>query len=455
MHQFVAAPTDLLRPRPERREDGRSRRARAPRSSHAEQIAPPDRPDPVALLAEQHTARLPDLVPVRVARMAESPFAFLRGSAIVMAADLAATPTSGLTVQACGDAHLANFGGFASPERREVFDLNDFDETLVGPWEWDVKRLAASAMVAARDLGMGDEVGRAAVRSAIGAYRDAMRSAAELPVLDLWYAQVEIERDLLPRLSGRARRTTEQALEKMRRRNSQQMLPKLTELTDAGPRIIENPPLVTHEGMTVEETEAAAGFVHRYMETLPEERHVLLKRFRFVDAARKVVGVGSVGTRCFVVLLMAPDGEPLFLQIKEAPPSVLETWCGPFDGSGGKRVVVGQREIQTASDVFLGWADLPGHDFYIRQLRDMKVSADLTRVRPEGLSTYLRICGAVLARAHARTGDPVAISGYLGSGEVFVDAISAWAEAYADQTAADHARLLAAVAAGELPMATA
>lgn len=453
MNEFVADPTDWLQPRSERRDDGRSRRDRAPRSSHAEHVAHPDRPDPVELLAAQHATRLPDLVPVRVARMAESPFAFLRGSAVVMAADLARTPTSGLTVQACGDAHLANFGGFASPERREVFDLNDFDETLVGPWEWDVKRLAASAVVTARDLGMGGDLGRAAARSGVQSYRDAMRSAAALPVLDVWYRQVEIERDLIPRLSGRSRRTATQALEKMRRRNSQQVLPRLTELTDAGPRIVENPPLVTHEGMSDEETGAAVGFVERYLATLPEERRVLLGRFRLLDVARKVVGVGSVGTRCFVVLLMAPDGEPLFLQIKEAPPSVLEQYCGAFDGSGGMRVVIGQREIQTASDVFLGWAELPDHDFYVRQLRDMKVSVDLSRVRPEGLSTYSRICGAVLARAHARTGDPVAIAGYLGSGEVFVDAVTEWAEAYADQTVADHTRLLDAIAAGELPVA--
>lgn len=454
MHQFVADPTDLLSSRTDRQEDGRSRRSRAPRSAHAEHIAPADRPDPVALLAEQHTTRLPDLVPVRVARMAESPFAFLRGSAIVMASDLARTPTSGLTVQACGDAHLANFGGFASPERREVFDLNDFDETHVGPWEWDVKRLAASAAVAARDLGMGDDVARSGARTAVQAYRDAMRSAAEMAVLDLWYTQVEIERDLIPRLSGRARRSTEQALEKMRRRTSQQVLPKLTELTDAGPRIVENPPLVTHQGMTEIEASAAFGFVDAYLASLPEERRVLWKRFRTLDVARKVVGVGSVGTRCFVVLLMTPDGEPLFLQVKEAPPSVLERHCGSFDGPGGKRVVVGQRSTQATSDVFLGWAEMPGSDFYVRQLRDMKVSADFTRMRPEGLPVYMKICGSVLARAHARTGDPVAIAGYLGSGEVFVDAVTEWALAYADQTVADHARLLAAVDAGELPIAS-
>ena len=448
--QFAAAPTDVLRSRADRRDDARSRRQRSPRSAHAEHPVRPDRPDPLALLAEQHVTRLQDLIPIRLGRMAESPFAFLRGAALAMADDLAHTPTSGLTVQACADAHLLNFGGFASPERREVFDLNDFDETLVGPWEWDVKRLTASASVAADHLGFGPQVAREAARTAAAAYRDAMSATAEMSVLEAWYRQIEFERTLLAAAPDHAQRAVNKAIAKMRRRTSEQLLPRLTRLTDDGLRIAEQPPLVTHAGLTHLEADAAATFFERYLDTLPEERRVLIERFRLIDVARKVVGVGSVGTRCLVALLMAPDHEPLFLQIKEAPPSVFERSCGAYAGSGGRRVVTGQREIQTAADVFLGWADHESFDFYVRQLRDMKFSFDVTTMRPDTFLTYLRLCGGVLARAHGRTGDPVAIAGYLGSGDVFIDAVTEWSMAYAEQTRADHARLVDAIAAGEV-----
>jgi uncharacterized protein (DUF2252 family) len=450
MARFVAEPTDLHLSRAERREVGRARRERVPRSAHAELSTSPDRADPVTLLAEQHTTRVQELVPIRWARMAQSPFAFLRGAALPMLEDLAGGATTGFTVQACGDAHLLNFGGFASPERREVFDLNDFDETLVGPWEWDVKRLAASIAVAAHDVGMDPDTGHGAMAAAVRAYRDSMIEASDRGVLEIWYHQVELERSVLPNLTGASRDAALAALEKMRRRTGQRLLPKLTELTDSGRRILERPPLVTRLGLTEADQDAVRTFWENYVATLPSERQVLLQRFSLVDVARKVVGVGSVGTRCFIALCIAPDDEALFLQIKEAPASVFERACGPATVSGGERVVSGQREIQAASDIFLGWSTINGHDFYIRQLRDMKYSLDVAAMSPQGFEVYARLCGSVLARAHARTGDPVALAGYIGTGEVFVDSIARWGAGYARQTNADHSRLAAAIADGEV-----
>lgn len=448
---FRADPTDVWTSVEERREIGRARRRTVPRSSHAELPTPPDRPDPVALLEEQHRTRLADLVPVRVGRMAQSPYAFLRGSAVVMSEDLSNTPTTGLTVQACGDAHVANFGGFATPERLDVFDLNDFDETLVGPWEWDVKRLAASAVVALSetDQPVTPDDARLVARAAVRQYRDAMARFATAPVLETWYRQLEIER-VIPHLSPAAQRVADEAIAKMRRRTALRQLPKLTELTGEGRRLVERPPLITSVGFTDDQRDEVRAFVTAYIASLPPERRTLLEHFQPVDVARKVVGVGSVGTRCFVVLLLTPEDEPLFLQVKEAPPSVLERHCGPFEGSGGERVVHGQRSIQAASDILLGWTSGFGHDFYVRQLRDRKYSFDLTGLSPVGMETYVRVCATTLARAHARTGDAAAISGYLGTGDVFPDAAAEWARRYADRTRADHAELVAAIADGRI-----
>lgn len=447
-YPFRAAPTDLHRSRAERAEQGRARRELVRRSSHDDVIVADSRPDPLAVLDGQNRTRIPELVPVRWGRMAQSPLAFLRGAALVMAHDLAAGPTTGLTVQACGDAHLMNFGAFATPERNEVFDLNDFDETLVGPWEWDLKRLLASGAVAVLERGGSDTDTERIVRTAARAYCTHLDTYAQLPVLDMWYRQISIERDVIPGLSGRGRRQTGQLLTKMRKRTSAALMPKLTELTDAGRRIIDNPPLITHDGVVSIEHERAERFLAAYRDSLSEERRVLLDRYELVDAARKVVGVGSVGTRCIIVLMMAPDDEALFLQIKEASASALEVACAPYEGPAGRRVVVGQRLIQAAGDTLLGWADGETSSFYVRQLRDMKYSVDLDAVTLDGLGNYLVRCAQILARSHARTGDAVAIDGYLGSGATFSDSVTRWAIAYGHQTVADHALLVAAIADG-------
>jgi len=446
--RVLADPTDLFAPSTARREIGRERRRAVPRSAHAEFAPRPDRPDPLALLAEQNATRLEDLVPVRMGRMAQSPFAFLRGAAVVMAEDLANSPTTGFTVQACGDAHVANFGAFASMERRDVFDLNDFDETLVGPWEFDIKRLAASAAVMVTEFGLGDDAARSAVAAAVRSYRDRIKLAANTPVLDTWYRQLEID-EIRRHLPRDGRQLADQTVRAMQRRTSLAQLPKLTELTDQGRRIALRPPLISAIEVGRDDEEVRE-FVARYVDSLPPERRVLLSRFRVVDAARKVVGVGSVGTRCFIVLLMTSDDEPLFLQIKQAPPSVLERVCGPYPRSGGERVVTGQRSIQATSDIFLGYTHGFGHEFYVRQLRDRKYSLDLGQLQARGQQIHGALCGAVLARAHARTGDAAAISGYLGSGEAFVEAICEWAMLYAQQTRIDHARLVAAIADGDI-----
>jgi uncharacterized protein (DUF2252 family) len=454
MPAFNALPTELSQPRRDRVEAGRSRRVEAPRSAHRE-LRLADARDPLAILEAQNRARLADLVPVRWGRMAQSPFAFLRGAAAVMAADLAATPTTGLTVQTCGDAHLMNFGGFASLERREVFDLNDFDETLPGPWEWDVKRLAASATVAALDHGFDPSTARSIATDAIAAYCDKIAELSDSGVLETWYLQVELEREVLPRLTKAGRTMTRAAIDKMRSRHSVGLLPKLTALAGDTRRIVDHPPLITHTGLLENEADLVEEFFERYFESLSPARRLLLRRFRLVDIARKVVGVGSVGTRCYIALLMTGDDEPLFLQIKEAPPSILEPYCGTYGGPGGRRVVEGQQLIQTAGDALLGWAssDTPHFGnlhFYVRQLRDMKQSVNLAELQHLGFTTYLRLCGATLARAHARTGDGVAIAAYLGGGRRFTEAVGQWAADYAEVTTADHARLVEAIADGTI-----
>ncbi|MCX4803806.1 DUF2252 domain-containing protein [Streptomyces sp. NPDC058682] len=435
----------------ERLRRGRAVRKITGRAAHGRWTASPDRPDPVGVLQRQATDRVPELLPIRYGRMAASPLAFLRGAASVMAADLATTPQTGLTVQLCGDAHLLNFGMFASPERALLFDLNDFDETFPGPFEWDVKRLAASVAVAARDNGHGDD---RAARAALGvarAYRETIRELAGHRELDVWYHRTDTA-DLLPLIRKReVRDRVEANLARARRRTSLRALGKLTEVRDGRRRIIHDPPLL--EPLARADSREVDEIFDKYRSTLPEERRLLLDRFRFADVARKVVGVGSVGTRCFIVLLLGRDADdPLFLQIKEAVPSVLQGHLPDDEHEHqGHRVVAGQRRMQAAGDIFLGWTTGPaGRHFYGRQLRDMKGSADLAGMPPGLLARYAELCARALARAHARTGDRIAIAGYLGGADTFDRAVAGFALRYADRTRADHALLTAAVADGRI-----
>ncbi len=441
-------------PAAEARARGRALRERVPRSSHAGWSAPPDRPDPIALLEEQNRGRVPELVPIRWGRMLQSSFAFLRGSALVMATDLASTPATGLLVQAGGDAHLGNFGTFASPERTLLFDVNDFDETLTGPWEWDVKRLAASAVVAGRDAGHPEASCVAAAREAVRSYRTRLAGYAELPVLDVWYSRVDAEAaSALFQHAGLAQ--YRRIIAAARKHTSQRVLPKLTELTEeGGRRIVDHPPLVTHDELCEDRTELAA-ILAGYRDSLSEAHQLLLGRFHLEDFARKVVGVGSVGTRCYVALLVTAEGEPLLLQLKQAMDSVLaRRWAtGPVPHNG-RRVVAGQRVMQATSDIFLGWTKGGGVDFYVRQLYDMKGSPVVASMDGPALAEYLALCGWALARAHARSGDAAAISGYLGTGDTFDEAVTRFAADYATQTLHDHAALVEAVRAGRVTAAT-
>ncbi|MFZ3474205.1 DUF2252 domain-containing protein [Streptomyces sp. 4.24] len=435
----------------ERARRGRAARKRVTRTSHGRWTAAADRPDPLDVLERQAADRVVELLPIRYGRMAASPFTFLRGAAAVMAADLAAQPDTGLTVQLCGDAHLLNFGLFASPERALLFDLNDFDETLPGPFEWDVKRLAASAAVAAREGGHGDDRARQSAQATARAYRSSMRRLAELGELAVWYQRFDTA-ELLPMIrETKLRSRVEASLARARRRTSLHALAKLTETREGRRHIVHDPPLL--EPLTSPDSRAVGEIFSEYRDTLPEERRLLLDRYRFVEAARKTVGIGSVGTRCFIVLLTGRDEQdPLFLQIKEAGRSVLEDHL-PADSHGhhGHRVVAGQKLLQAAGDVFLGWTTGPaGRDFYARQLRDMKGSADVETMTPVMLRQYAELCGTALARAHARSGDRIAIAGYLGNADTFDRAIADFALQYADQTAQDHALLTAAISDGAI-----
>ena len=428
----------------DRRAAGKELRNKVPRSSHAEWTPAANRPDPLSLLEEQNRSRLPQLVPLRYARMSASPFTFLRGSPIVMAQDLATTPVTGIQVQICGDAHLNNFGIYATPERNQVFDVNDFDETLPGPWEWDLKRFATGIVVAARTNSFPSTINRRAVLSGIQSYREHMWKYSEMSHIDVWYSRIDYESSL-----QFVRRTfrwyIEKQAEKSRQRSSLQAFPKLTIQVDGQHRIKDDPPLIVHlddEALT----EQLKGLVETYRPTVQEDRRVLLSRYHCVDVAQKVVGVGSVGTRCYVVLLLGNDSnDPLLLQIKEAQASVLERHLGPsIYPNHAQRVVSGQRLMQAASDLFLGWTRLGSTDYYIRQFRDMKLSVNLETLIPEGFIEYCRFCGWALARAHARSGDSAQISGYLGRSDVFDRAIATFAEIYADQTERDHAALVSA-----------
>jgi len=385
--------------------------------------------------------------------MMESPFAFFRGAALVMADDLSRTASTGVIVQACGDAHLANFGGFATPERQLVFDVNDFDETHPAPWEWDVKRLAASIAIAGRELGHPEASCRDAVRSAIRSYREHMLRPEELPALDVWYSRLDANA-ILAAVNKRTQVRVMKKVGSARSRNSVGLMPKLTVEKKGGLQIVEKPPLIVHvQSGQIQATRDALGRVlEQYRATLPPERSALFHRFRFVDFALKVVGVGSVGTRCFVALFLNGDGEPLFLQAKEAMASVLERYTGPSSWRHhGERVVRGQRPMQAAGDIFLGWTTgLEGRALYIRQLRDMKVTADIASFTPSLLEEYGQLCGWALARAHARTGDAAVLAGYLGHKPAFDEAVVSFAERHADQNERDHAAFLKAIRSGRL-----
>jgi len=452
----------------ERAARGKTARAVAPRTSHAVFEPATDRPDPIALLEEQAASRVPELVPVRWGRMLVSPFSYYRGAALPMASDLATTPVSGLAVQACGDAHLSNFGIFGSAERRLVFDVNDFDETLPGPWEWDVKRLAASLEVAARDNEFSAKQRRDIVTAAVARYRLAMRGFAEQTNLAVWYAHADVDRfraDLDAQMTRRGRRTVDQSIAKARTRDSMQEVAKLTRVVDGRPRILSDPPLLVPVTELIPADADRAAFtallgslVAGYRRTLETDRRFLLEQYQVCDMARKVVGVGSVGTRCWIALLLGRDtADPLFLQVKEAERSVLSRFMGASKyHNQGQRVVAGQRLMQAASDIFLGWqriqAGLDGkaRDFYVRQLRDWKFSLDIAGMLPKGMRAYGEVCGWTLARAHARSGDRIAIAAYLGGSDVFDKAIAQFAGAYADQNERDYLSLVDAAAAGRI-----
>jgi uncharacterized protein (DUF2252 family) len=452
----------------ERRAAGRRARETTPRSSLSRWKAAPDRPDPIGILEEQNTTREHDLVPVRHGRMAVSPFTFYRGGAAIMAADLSNTPRAGLDVQICGDAHLSNFGAFASPERELLFDLNDFDETLTGPFEFDVERLAASFVIAGRNNGFPEADSREAAQTAVRAYRETIGVFSTMSTLDIWYARLPADRLVeLVRASGRkVGRKTEQRLDKglakTRTRDTMQAVSKLTERVDGVRRIVSQPPIVVPlrdimdvYGLSPDEVDALVRDQFRaYKATLPPERRLLLERFRFVDLARKVVGVGSVGTRAFIALFEGRDqDDPLFLQVKEATSSVFEAYLRPSRyRHHGERVVNGQRLMQAASDIMLGWTkglDQERH-FYWRQLRDMKGSFEIENTAPPDLIDYAQICGWTLARAHARSGDPVAITAYLGKGDTFDRAMVDFSRRYADQNEQDYEAFTKAIASGKL-----
>ena len=450
----------------DRRALGKQARSQVPRSSHAAWEPPKDRPDPIELLEAQAETRVPSLVPIRYGRMLSSPFAFYRGSASVMAADLATTPTSGLWAQLCGDAHLANFGAFGAPDRRLVFDLNDFDETLPGPWEWDVKRLGASFALAGREHGLKRQQRRTALLTMVRTYREMMRGFADARTLDVWYSRLDADELVaqLQALGDRKRlREFERNVAKARTKDSLRALKRLTRRVNGNLRIISDPPLIVpieelaeDDERHVEESQIRS-LLRTYRESLAHDRRRLLDGYRYVHLARKVVGVGSVGTRAWIVLLIGRDeNDPLFLQFKEANESVLEPYTAPSRYENhGERVVRGQRLMQATSDILLGWLPTVGmdgrdRDFYGRQLWDWKRSADFAALDAEGYGIYARACGFTLARAHARSGDRIAIGAYLGSGERFDEAIAEFSELYADQAERDFAALREAASSGRI-----
>ncbi|MCU1494602.1 MAG: hypothetical protein JWO62_2366 [Acidimicrobiaceae bacterium] len=429
---------------------GKRLRRLIPRETHGEWQPEPGRANPLALLDEQNRVRIPQLVPVRIGRMAASPFAFYRGAAAVMAADLASSPVTGIEVASCGDAHLSNFGLFASPERQLLFDVNDFDETLPAPWEWDVKRLAASGVVAARQNGFDRAQSENAARGAVRSYRERMITFARLGALDIYYSRVDAD-SLVQVMAAVPRKQIDKALAAARRNTAARAMAKLTVTTGGLPRIVDQPPLVVHPPEIATDQPLINAAIDAYASSLREDVSTLLSRFRPVDMAHKVVGVGSVGTRCFIALFLDDKDVPLFLQVKEAQQSVLERYWRPSSiDHHGHRVVSGQRVMQSATDIFLGSSSAQGHHFYVRQLRDMKGSAPIEALQPAALTEYLELCGWALARAHAQSGRAGEIAGYLGSSDVFDQAIVRFAAAYADQSELDHQLLLTAINAGQV-----
>jgi uncharacterized protein (DUF2252 family) len=435
---------------------GKSLRDKCLRESHAAWKPAADRPDPIALMEESNKGRMPHLVPIRHGRMLQSPFTFYRGAALNMAADLAGTPASGIRVQACGDCHLCNFGSYATPERRVIFDINDLDETLPAPWEWNVKRLTASFVLACRDNGLGEDTARDAVLSCVRSYRERIAEYSKMHVLDVWYSSIEVDNLVATVQDEEARKRYKKRLSKARERSVlEHDFPELATTTGLAPTIKENPPLIFHLREQAHEEHSAniqRSFA-RYRETMQEDRRLLLDRFKLMDFAIKVVGVGSVGTFCGIILLMASEHDPLFLQFKQARPSVLEAYAGKsLHTNDGQRVVHGCRMMQSASDLFLGWTEGDhGRHFYIRQLNDMKVKPMVEMFTPSVMLMYAGVCGWTLAHAHARSGEPAKISGYLGrKSDKFDKAIADFAIAYADQSERDHETLMKAVRAGKL-----
>jgi uncharacterized protein (DUF2252 family) len=433
----------------ERRAEGKKLRDAVPRESHAGWTPPADRRDPVEIVLASNKGRRPELVPIRHRRMLQSAFAFYRGTAAIMAADLARTPSSGLRVQACGDAHLSNFGGFATPERDVVFDVNDLDETLPAPWEWDLKRLSASLVLAGRHLQFKGSENERIARAAASSYRQHMASYALKRVMDIWYDKIDLKRFLERLPSEKARARVQKRVEQARGRSvAEHDFPKLAERVGETPRIKDNPPLIFHPDDpqdAVDSGNVMQALAH-YRESLPEHVRMLFDRFELCDIAAKVVGVGSVGTTCLITLYMAGAGDPLFLQVKEANASVLEPYAGKsLHANHGQRVVVGQRLMQSASDIFLGWTHgTRGRHFYVRQLRDMKLSAIIEGMDGELLRAHGESCAWALARAHARSGDAASISGYIGSGRTFDSAVAAFSVEYADQAERDYAAFVEA-----------
>ncbi len=436
--------------REERLAAGRALRASVPRSSHADWIPPAKRRDPIDILEESNHDRVTELVPIRYGRMLRSPFTFLRGSAALMAYDLSTTPSTNIKVQACGDCHLLNFGLFATPERNLIFDLNDFDETLPAPWEWDLKRLAVSFAVAARDNRMPDADAREVVLSCVRAYREHLREYSQMSPLEVWYTRMDMDTLIAMAPDEKAKKLREQTAERARQRVAEHLFPKITGDVAGKRRLLDQPPILFHTSAEVEERMRES--LTDYRNTLSDERRVLLDRYRPEDFAVKVVGIGSVGTRCFIGLFFDADNHPLLLQFKEARRSVLEPYTEKtrYDLQG-QRVVMGQRLMQSSSDIFLGWMrGRHGYDFFVRQLRDMKFSFEVSTFSPTQLTRYAAGCGWALARAHAKSGDATIISGYLGKSDTFDQAIATFSLAYADQTEQDHAALVEAVQAGRV-----
>jgi uncharacterized protein (DUF2252 family) len=430
---------------------GKALRETLPRSSHAGWKAPAERRDPIDVLEESNRDRLPELVPIRYGRMLRSPFTFLRGSAGLMAYDLATTPTTGLRVQACGDCHLLNFGLFATPERNLVFDLNDFDETLPALWEWDLKRLAVSFAVAARDGRLSDADEREIVLECVRAYRERLREYSRMSPLEVWYTRLDVETIIAMSPDEKARQFRKSLAKKARQRVIENLFPKIASKVGRGHRLVDQPPVLVHVTGPGFEEIVREGFAD-YRQSLSDERRILFDRYRLEDFALKVVGIGSVGTRCFVGLFFDDDNHPLILQVKEACRSVLEPYAGKSHYENqGERVVMGQRLMQSSSDIFLGWTrGRRGKDYFVRQLRDMKLSIAVEGQSAVQLKRYAQFCGWILARAHAKSGDAATVSGYLGKGDTFDKALEEFALAYADQNEKDHAALVNAVTSGQL-----